>query len=29
MILQDYIKLGDLDENIYEVTKIRDGNEKL
>ncbi|XP_071806614.1 uncharacterized protein [Asterias amurensis] len=25
----DYIKLGDLDENIYEVTKIGDGNEKL
>ena len=29
LILQDYIKLGDLDENIYEVTKIGDGNEKL
>ncbi|XP_071806619.1 uncharacterized protein [Asterias amurensis] len=25
----DYIKLGDLDENIYEVTKIGDDNEKL
>ncbi|XP_033646569.1 tyrosine kinase receptor Cad96Ca-like [Asterias rubens] len=25
----DYIKLGDLDGNIYEVTKIGDGNEKL
>ncbi|XP_033646566.1 tyrosine-protein kinase receptor Tie-1-like [Asterias rubens] len=25
----DYIDLGDLDENIYEVTKIRDEDEKL
>ncbi len=28
-VLQDYISLGDLDENIYEVTKIRDDKEKL